>query len=51
MGWTDAAFSFESGSRSDQVNVTQSTMMLLMEGARRLDEARTRKDGASVPAR
>jgi two-component system chemotaxis response regulator CheY len=51
MGWTDAGFAFESGSRSDHVNVTQPTMMLLMEGSRRLDEARNPRDGSSVPVR
>jgi two-component system chemotaxis response regulator CheY len=51
MGWTDAGFSFESGTRTDIVNVTLSTMMLLMEGSRRLDEARNPRDGSSVPAR
>jgi two-component system chemotaxis response regulator CheY len=51
MGWTDAGFSFESGARSDHANVTQTTMMLLMEGSRRLDEARNPSSGSSVPAR
>jgi two-component system chemotaxis response regulator CheY len=40
MTWTNAGFSFESGRRSGTVSVTQSTMTLLMEGTRRVDEGR-----------
>jgi two-component system chemotaxis response regulator CheY len=40
MGWSDAGFAFESGRRIGTSNVTQPTTMLLMEGSRRLDEAR-----------
>lgn len=40
MGWNDAAFAFESGVDSDVVTLTQPTMMLVMESARRVDERR-----------
>lgn len=45
LGWIDAAFSFLSGVTSDRKTVTQPAMMLLMEGARRLDE---RKKGSQT---
>jgi two-component system, chemotaxis family, chemotaxis protein CheY len=40
LSWTDAGFSFLSGARSPRQSVVQPTMVLLMEGARRLDESR-----------
>jgi hypothetical protein len=48
--WTEAAFSFESGQRSEIVTVKQPTMSLLMEGLRRVDESR-RTAPADAPAR
>jgi len=47
--WTEAGFAFESGQRSEAVTVKQSTMTLLMEGLRRVDESR-RAGSASSPA-
>ena len=40
MAWTDAAFAFESGARSEVASLSQPTMTLLMEGLRRIDESR-----------
>jgi len=46
--WTEAGFSFESGQRSETVTVKQTTMTLLMEGLRRVDEGR--RAGSASPS-
>jgi two-component system, chemotaxis family, chemotaxis protein CheY len=45
MGWSDGTFLFESGAPAGTVTLTQPTMMLVMESARRVDERR-RADAA-----
>jgi len=40
MGWSDGTFVFESGAAAGVVTLTQPTMMLVMESARRVDERR-----------
>jgi hypothetical protein len=40
MGWTDAAFAFESGVRAAAASLAPPTMTLLMEALRRIDESR-----------
>ncbi|HEX7897270.1 MAG TPA: response regulator [Planctomycetota bacterium] len=42
LAWTEAAFAFESGTRTDEATVSLPTMTLLMEGLRRVDEGRLR---------
>jgi len=40
VAWTEASFSFESGTKPGAVTIAQPVMTLLMEGLRRLDEAK-----------
>jgi CRP-like cAMP-binding protein len=39
LGWRDAEFTFRSGAKSGRTTIEQPTLTLLLEGARRLDEA------------
>ena len=50
MTWSDGSFAFDSGATPEAVTLTQPTMMLVMESARRVDERRRAADaGPEAP--